>query len=130
MIGKVIRQHYKIIEQLGQGGFCETFLAEDLDIPAEPKPKCVVKRLRPQVIQPEVLRLFETEAKIMYNLGQSHNQIPRLFAYFEENGEFFLIQEFIEGQDEWQRTYSWKTTKRGLHHQASARCIRSTGIRS
>lgn len=38
---------------------------------------------------------FSTEL----NFAFSHNQIPKLFAYFEENGEFFLIQEFIEGQD-------------------------------
>jgi hypothetical protein len=34
MIGKILRQRYQIIEQLGQGGFGETYLAEDLDIPA------------------------------------------------------------------------------------------------
>ncbi|WP_086769167.1 WG repeat-containing protein [Nostoc sp. 106C] len=99
MIGKILRQRYQIIEQLGQGGFGETYLAEDLDIPAQPKPKCVVKRLQPQVIEPDILRLFEIEAKTLYNLGQNHNQIPKLLAYFEENSELYLIQEFIDGQD-------------------------------
>ncbi|MEH2161620.1 MAG: protein kinase [Nostoc sp.] len=99
MIGQILRQRYKIIQQLGVGGFGKTYLAEDLDIPIIPKPKCVVKRLKLQAIQPEIVRLFEKEGKILYRLRQSHNQIPKMFAYFEQNSVFYLIQEFIDGQD-------------------------------
>ena len=35
----------------------------------------------------------------MTGLGSEHKQIPRLLAHFEEDGEFYLVQEFIEGQD-------------------------------
>lgn len=82
MIGQILRQRYKIIKWLGAGGFGETYLTEDLDIPVTPKPKCVLKRLQPQAMLPDVLRLFETEAITLYNLGQNHDQIPKLFAYF------------------------------------------------
>jgi serine/threonine protein kinase len=99
MIGKILRHRYKIIEKLADGGFGETYLAEDLDIPANPKPKCVVKRLQPQMINPEVLRLFDKEGETLYRLGQNHNKIPKLFAYFQEDQEFYLIQEFIDGND-------------------------------
>ncbi|WP_341525777.1 WG repeat-containing protein [Nostoc sp. UHCC 0302] len=99
MSGQILRQRYRVIQKLGAGGFGETFLAEDLDIPVEPKPKCVVKRIQPQMMDTDVLRMFEREAQTLYNLGQNHNQIPKLFAYFQENGEFYLIQEFIDGND-------------------------------
>ncbi|BAT51567.1 serine/threonine protein kinase [Nostoc sp. NIES-3756] len=99
MIGKILRHRYKILNKLADGGFGETYLAEDLDIPANPKPKCVVKRLQPQIINPELVRLFEKEGEILYQLGQDHSQIPQLFAYFRENQEFYLIQEFIDGHD-------------------------------
>ncbi|MBW4576602.1 MAG: protein kinase [Aphanothece sp. CMT-3BRIN-NPC111] len=99
MIGKTLRHRYKIIQQLGAGGFGETFLAEDLDIPVTPKPKCVVKRLQPQMMHPDIQRLFQKEAETLYRLGQDHDQIPKLYAYFEENGEFYLIQELIDGHD-------------------------------
>ncbi|MDY7015904.1 MAG: protein kinase, partial [Cyanobacteriota bacterium] len=98
MLGQILRQRYKIIRQLGEGGFGKTYLAEDLDIPTNPKPKCVVKQLHPQMMNADIVRRFEKEGEILYRLGQKHDQIPDLFAYFEENGQFYLIQEFIEGR--------------------------------
>jgi WD40 repeat protein len=99
MIGTILKSRYRIIQQLGQGGFGETYIAEDLDLPMDPKPRCVVKRLQPAVIEPEIIRLFEQEAKILYHLGENHEQIPNLKAYFQENNEFYLIQSLIIGHD-------------------------------
>ena len=90
---------YKVISKLGAGGFGETFLAEDLHLPGNPL--CVVKKLKPQTTESETLsmarRLFDTEAKVLYQLG-NHEQIPRLLAHFEDNQEFYLAQELIEGE--------------------------------
>ncbi|BAZ48643.1 serine/threonine protein kinase [Nostoc sp. NIES-4103] len=104
MIGKILRQRYKIIKKLGSGGFAEAYLAEDLDIPGNPKPKCVVKWLNPKVMNQNIphidnLRLFQQEAETLYKLGHSHNQIPKLYAYFEHRQKFYLVQEFIDGHD-------------------------------
>lgn len=90
---------YKIISQLGAGGFGQTFLAEDLHLPSHPR--CVVKHLKPQTKEDGALsmarRLFDTEAHVLYQLGD-HDQIPRLLAHFEENQEFYLAQELVEGE--------------------------------
>jgi len=90
---------YKIISQLGAGGFGKTFVAEDLHLPGHPQ--CVVKQLKPQVSDAKSLqmarRLFDTEAQVLYQLG-NHDQIPRLLAHFEDNQEFYLAQELIEGE--------------------------------
>lgn len=100
MLEKTLRGHYQIIKHLGSGGFGETYLAEDLNLPGNPK--CVIKFLKPQSSNPFVLetakRLFDKEAEVLYKLGH-HNQIPRLLAHFEEGQEFYLAQEFIDGDD-------------------------------
>ncbi|MEM9448463.1 MAG: serine/threonine-protein kinase [Cyanobacteria bacterium P01_E01_bin.6] len=89
---------YKIIGQLGAGGFSRTFLVQDLHLPNNPR--CVIKQLKPQTMEPKSLemarRLFDTEARVLYQLGK-HEQIPTLLAHFEEGQEFYLAQEYIEG---------------------------------
>lgn len=95
---KPLGGRYKVLSKLGAGGFGQTFLAEDMHLPDHPC--CVVKQLKPQFTDANSLqtarRLFDTEAKVLYQLG-SHNQIPRLMAHFEEDQEFYLVQEFING---------------------------------
>ncbi len=98
-VGKTLRNRYQILKVLGSGGFGDTYLAQDIDLPGHPT--CVVKQLKPKDTSPNVLpiakSLFEREAEYLYKLGNAHPQIPKLFAHFEENNEFFLVQEFVDG---------------------------------
>jgi serine/threonine protein kinase len=91
---------YQIVSYLGGGGFGQTYLAQDNHLPGQPR--CVVKHLRPRLIDEESLvtahRLFETEAQVLYRLS-GFPQIPRLLAHFEENQEFYLVQEYIDGNN-------------------------------
>ena len=99
MIGLVLDRRYQIIEVLAKGGFGQTFLAKDIKRPGSPI--CVVKQLKPSFSNPELLNkareLFNREAETLQILGEN-SQIPRLLAYFEENQEFYLIQEYITGK--------------------------------
>ncbi len=102
--GKILRQPgIKIIDTLGSGDFGDTYLAEDLYIPVQPKPKCVVKHLSPKSSDPGVLaiaqKLFKREAETLYKLGKDSDQIPKLFVHFQEGTEFYLVQEYIERHD-------------------------------
>ncbi|MEH2407096.1 serine/threonine-protein kinase [Nostoc sp.] len=96
--GKVLAQRYKIVKVLGSGGFSETYIAVDTQRPGNPR--CVVKQLKPASTKPEALqlarRLFNSEAQTLEKLG-THSQIPQLLAYFEEDEEFYLVQEQIIG---------------------------------
>lgn len=99
VIGKLLSNRYQVIRLLGTGGFSETYIAQDTQRPSSPP--CVVKQLR--FLQGSgnkmqlMRRLFGTEAETLEKLGQ-HDQIPQLLAYFEEEYEFYLVQELIMGQ--------------------------------
>ena len=98
MLGKLLDRRYQVTQVLGAGGFGRTYLAQDTRRPGNPI--CVVKQLKPATSDPNFLeaarRLFNSEAETLEQLG-NHSHIPRLLAYFEEDQEFYLVQEFIEG---------------------------------
>ena len=100
MLSLTLNNRYQVLETLGKGGFGETFLAIDTHLPSAKK--CVIKQLKPAVrshVIPDWLKeRFATEAAILEELGEKHPQIPALYAYFSEGGDFYLVQEWIEGE--------------------------------
>jgi len=98
MLGRLLDARYKIIQALGSGGFGQTYIAEDTRRPGNPR--CVLKHLsfssQDEAILRQVRRMFYAEADTLEKLGR-HDQIPQLLAYFEEQNEFYLVQEFIQG---------------------------------
>jgi len=94
-----LRNRYRASRPLGKGGFGATFLAADEGLPGFPS--CVVKQLRPNTQSASVLKmareLFEREAFTLGKIG-NHPQIPRLLDYFEEDSNFYLVQEFVDGE--------------------------------
>jgi serine/threonine protein kinase, bacterial len=98
MIGQILAGRYRVVQVLGAGGFGETYITADLHLPGEPQ--CVLKHLKPATDDPAVLdiarKLFQKEAETLQQLG-SFDKIPRLLAYFEEQKEFYLVQELVRG---------------------------------
>lgn len=99
-MNQILSGRYKIVRELGRGGFGVTYIAQDLQRPGNPR--CVVKLFEPAAKDPYTLNagkvLFDGEAEALERLG-SHERIPRLLAHFEDNQKFYLVQEFIEGHD-------------------------------
>ncbi|MBG1264292.1 serine/threonine-protein kinase [Nostoc commune] len=103
---------YVTVKLLGRGGFGAAFLARDRRIPG--MRQCVVKQFQPagnlslnQLQQAQLM--FEREAEVLSQLGNDHEQIPDLFAFFpvivnglqlgQQDQFFYLVQEYIDGQN-------------------------------
>ncbi len=97
----LIGGRYQIINDLGKGGFGETFVAKDTHLPSQKL--IVIKRLHQlnseQRVSLDILTdLFKKEAEVLEDLGQHCSQMPTLYADFVENERFYLVQEYIEGK--------------------------------
>ena len=95
----LLGDRYRAVKYISEGGFGRTFKAVDehrLDT------ICVIKQFLPQLqgsaaIQ-KATELFKQEAVRLRDLGK-HPQIPDLLAFFEQDKRFYLVQEFIDGED-------------------------------
>ena len=99
MTPTLLNNRYRVLQNLGAGGFGNTFLAEDTYMPSARR--CVIKQLKPVTNDPKTYKIvqerFQREAAVLEDLGEASNQIPDLYAYFSEAGQFYLVQEYIEG---------------------------------
>ncbi|MGD2183605.1 protein kinase domain-containing protein [Lusitaniella coriacea] len=95
-----LKDRYRAVKPIGQGGFGRTFLAIDEDKPS--KPFCVIKQFFPKTKGSHQLakaaEMFEREAIRLDQLGE-HPQIPALYAYFSVDDRQYLVQEYIDGQN-------------------------------
>jgi eukaryotic-like serine/threonine-protein kinase len=95
---KLLGDRYQVVEVLSQGAFCQTYRAQDTYLPNHPNR--VVKHFLPSSkysIPLEIRRrLFIREVESLKKLSH-YDLVPHLLADFQENLEFYLVQEFIEG---------------------------------
>jgi eukaryotic-like serine/threonine-protein kinase len=100
----LLKDRYRAISFLDSGGMSRNFLAIDTDMPEEKR--CVIKQFfpAPQVLDDieafeKSIELFQREGAQLDRLGNDSKHIPQLFAYLEQERRFYLIQEFIDGQN-------------------------------
>lgn len=94
-----IANRYRIVRELGQGGFGCTYLVEDIHRFNE---RCVLKEFAPASESSEILltkakELFVREAAVLYKLD--HPQIPQFREWFmgPQDRSLCLVQDYVEG---------------------------------
>lgn len=85
--------HYRIIEQLGEGGQATAYKAEDLRL----NRLVVIKTLLPELAATEnARRRFEREARLCSALD--HPNIATIYDIGETEGLYYIVMQFVEGR--------------------------------
>lgn len=92
MIGKTIG-NLRITSEIGKGGMGTVYLAEHIRL----RKKFAIKGLSSVLTQnPQFRERFHQEAQNQAQLD--HHNIVQVTDFIEDNGEFFLIMEYVDGQ--------------------------------
>src|SRR5256885_4302152 len=93
MIGRVIKNRYKLIDERGRGSFATVYVARD----TENNHIYAVKVMHLELANDgEMLARFQREAHILLNLNDSH--IVRIFDYGDDNNMHYIVMDYIDGQ--------------------------------
>ena len=113
MIGKVIKNNYRIIDEVGQGSVATVYLAKDL---AENR-VVALKIIHPELAKKQdFAQRFRREAKLLTKLDSPH--AVQVLDYGSDEGVDFIVLEYVEGKPsrlssmrkghwEWSGPWTW-----------------------
>ena len=97
--GTILRERYRLTNIVGQGGMGNVYRAEDLRLPGR---LCAIKEVRPDPLATPEVRdqardQFLQEASILAQLD--HPNLPKVSDYFTEEGNEYLVMDYVPGDD-------------------------------
>ncbi|MBD3290901.1 protein kinase [candidate division KSB1 bacterium] len=102
-IGEIIRNRFKVIENIGRGTLSEIYLAHDVALERN-----IAIKIFPKSLSKPVAARIQREAKIFGKLD--HPLIVSLYDVFIDNGQIHLILQYIEGKNLSQKLLSSTVT--------------------
>jgi serine/threonine protein kinase len=99
MPGAVLRDRYKIIDLVGQGGMGAIYRAEDLRLAGR---YCAIKEVQPEPrasssVLAQAREQFYREASTLARLD--HPNLPKVSDYFSEGDCDYLVMDFVPGRE-------------------------------
>jgi serine/threonine-protein kinase len=98
-VNQLLGGRYQFIKILGSDVLGRTYLVGDTQFSGYPK--CVVRHLKLPEQNPRTLRfvltLLKKKAESLQKFSK-HDRIPEILSFFEEDNNFYLVEEFIPGQ--------------------------------
>ena len=107
---QLLKQRYRILTQVGRGGFAAVYKAEDLLF--EHRLVAIKEMSQSGMSQQELLEAIESfkrEAQLLASLQHSH--LPGIYDHFSDGGRWYLVMDFIDG----------KTLETSLQHKPGQR---------
>jgi eukaryotic-like serine/threonine-protein kinase len=95
--GVLLKQRYRLLAQIGTGGFGAVYQAEDTELGNR---KVAIKEMSQHGLTPEeaqeAIQNFRQEALLLAEL--THPNLPRIYEQFSEGGHWYLVMDFIQGE--------------------------------
>lgn len=96
-VNHLLKQRYRVLQQVGRGGFGAVYKAADLLFGNR---LVAIKEMSQQNLTPhelaEATDTFKHEAMLLASL--THPNLPRIYEQFAEEGRWYLVMDFIEGE--------------------------------
>jgi serine/threonine protein kinase len=93
----LLKQRYRVLQTVGKGGMGAVYMAQDSTLGDR---LVAVKEMSQSSLSPQELRKasenFKHEAYMLANL--QHPNLPSIHDYFEEQGRWYLVMNFIQGE--------------------------------
>ncbi len=94
---RVLKQRYRVLKQVGSGGYGVVYKAADVQFGQR---HVAVKEMSQHGLSPEEIAeatdAFKREAFML--AGLTHPNLPSIYDYFIEDGRWYLVMSFIEGE--------------------------------
>jgi len=93
----LLKQRYRILSQVGKGGFGAVYKAEDVQLGNR---LLAVKEMSQSGLSPqeiaEATENFKREALLLADL--KHPNLPSIYDHFSEAGRWYMVMDYIEGE--------------------------------
>ena len=93
----LLKQRYRILQQVGKGGFGAVYKAADLQFGNR---QVAIKEMSQSSLSPQELveatESFKREAMLL--AGLTHPNLPRIYEQFTDMGRWYLVMDYIEGE--------------------------------
>src|SRR5437763_1427182 len=93
----VLKQRYRIINQVGKGGFGAVYKAADTQFGN--RLVAIKEMSQNSLSQQELIEAtesFKREALLL--AGLTHPNLPRIYEQFTDRGRWYLVMDFIDGE--------------------------------